>query len=393
METEKIKLTLNPSEKDGSLMFGNVPSMKSVVDVREKTNYAVGTIDESMLTNEEKEMIEQFASEINIENVDQIANYGMKAQSNISDFSSSILKKVKTYELGEIGDSLKELTIALDATTEPEKKGVLGLFQKAKRGVSSIRANYTKAENNVDRIEKDLIKHREVLSQDISMYQQMYELNVQYYKELTMYIIAGKKALDSAKATKLLELKTKAEQTNKQEDVQLYRDYEDLCHRFEKKISDLEITRVISIQSAPQVRMLQNNDREMLDKLQSSLANTIPLWRNQLVLSLGIEHTSRALKAQGELADKTNELLKKNSETLKMATVETAKQSERSIVDIDTLRQCNRDLISSINEVVKIHEQGTVQRTKAQEELVKIEQELKQAMLESGRRCQYEEKI
>lgn len=386
METEKIKLTLDPSQKEDNLEFGNVPSMKSVADVEMKTNYAAGTIDESMLTDEEKEMVEQFASEINIENVDQIVNYGMKAQTNISDFSSSILKRVKTYDLGDVGDSLKELTVALDATTEPEKKGVLGIFQKAKRGVDSIKANYTKAENNVDRIEKDLLKHREVLSQDISMYQQMYELNVQYYKELTMYIIAGKKALDSAKNTKLLELKTKAEQTNKQEDVQFYRDYEDLCHRFEKKLSDLEITRVISIQSAPQVRMLQNNDREMLDKLQSSLANTIPLWRNQLVLSLGIEHTSRALKAQGELADKTNELLKKNSETLKMATVETAKQSERAIVDINTLRQCNKDLISSINEVVKIHEQGTVQRAKVQEELVKIEEELKQAMLENGRK-------
>lgn len=293
---------------------------------------------------------------------------------------------LKTYDLGEVGDSLKELTIALDATTEPEKKGILGVFQKAKRGIDSIRANYVKAESNVDRIEKDLLKHREVLEQDISMYQQMYELNVQYYKELTMYIIAGKKALDHAKKTKLIELKSKAEQSDKQEDVQAYRDYEDLCHRFEKKLSDLEITRVISIQSAPQVRMLQNNDREMLDKLQSSLANTIPLWRNQLVLSLGIEHTNRALAAQTALADKTNELLRKNAETLKMATIETAKQSERPIVDIDTLKQCNRDLITSINEVVKIHEQGEVQRAKAQEELIKIEEELKQTMLEAGKR-------
>ncbi len=230
------------------------------------------------------------------------------------------------------------------------------------------------------------MKHREVLEQDISMYQQMYELNVQYYKELTMYIIAGKKALGHAKKTKLIELKSKAEQSDKQEDVQAYRDYEDLCHRFEKKLSDLEITRVISIQSAPQVRMLQNNDREMLDKLQSSLANTIPLWRNQLVLSLGIEHTNRALAAQTAFADKTNELLRKNAETLKMATIETAKQSERPIVDIDTLKQCNRDLITSINEVVKIHEQGEVQRAKAQEELIKIEEELKQTMLEAGKR-------
>ena len=384
MEVEKTKLTLDPNMTMDNTAVENVPVMQSVVTGAE-SNYSAGTIDESMLSEEEKAMVDQFASEINIENVDQMVNYGIKAQTNISNFSTSILKKVKTYDLGDIGTSLKELTVALDATTEPEKKGILGVFQKAKRGIGSIRANYAKAESNVDRIEQDLIKHRNVLNQDISMYQQMYELNVQYYKELTMYIIAGKKALDQAKATKLQELKQKAEQTNKQEDVQAYRDFEDLCHRFEKKLSDLEITRVISIQCAPQVRMLQNNDREMMDKLQSSLANTIPLWRNQLVLSLGIEHTSRALTAQGELADKTNELLKKNSETLRMATVETAKQSERPIVDVDTLRQCNRDLIASINDVVKIHEQGTVQRAKAQEELVKIEEELKQTMLEAGK--------
>lgn len=220
-----------------------------------------------------------------------------------------------------------------------------------------------------------------LLSQDVSMYQQMYELNVKYYKELTMYIIAGKKALAKATSGKLNELREKAEDTNKQEDVQAYRDFEDLSHRFEKKLSDLEITRMISMQSAPQVRMLQNNDREMLDRLQSSLANTIPLWRNQLVLSLGNEHSKRALEAQSSLADKTNELLTQNSKTLKMVTVETAKEAERPIVDLDTLRQCNKDLISSINEVVKIHEQGSAKRAQLQEELIKIEEELKQAML------------
>ena len=378
----QTKLTLNPEMSGCSDSISEVPVMQSITPEKEN-NFSAGTIDESMLSDEEKAQVEQFANEINIENVDQVANYGMNAQTNISDFSVSVLKKVKTYELGEVGNSLKDLTIALDATTEPEKKGVLGLFQKAKRGVNSIKANYTKAENNVDRIEKDLRKHRDVLTQDISMYQQMYELNVQYYKELTMYIIAGKKALANARATKLQELKIKAEQTNKQEDVQIYKDYEDLCYRFDKKLSDLEITRVISIQSAPQVRMLQNNDRELLDKLQSAIANTIPLWRNQLVLSLGIEHTNRTLEAQATLADKTNELLKKNSETLKMATIETAKQSERPIVDMDTLRQCNKDLITSIKEVVKIHEQGAAQRAKAREELVKIEEELKQTMLET----------
>ena len=235
---EKIQLTLNPEQKMAEKLLDSVPTMQSVVN-KSESNYSAGTIDESMLSEEEKAMVEQFASEIDIENVDQIVNYGIKAQTNISEFSTTILKKVKTYDLGEVGDSLKELTVALDATTEPEKKGILGIFQKAKRGVGSIRANYAKAESNVDRIEKDLIKHRDVLGQDISMYQQMYELNVQYYKELTMYIIAGKKALDHAKGTKLAQLKSIAENSDKQEDVQAYRDYEDLCHRFEKKLSDL----------------------------------------------------------------------------------------------------------------------------------------------------------
>ncbi len=386
METQEkkpISLTLDP-DKD---TFGNVPTMKSVatnIGGESESDFSAGTIDESMLSEEEKQQVEAFAKEIDISNVDQVVKYGEAAQKNISDFSVTILKKVHTYDLGDIGDSLKELTVAIDATTEPERKGILGVIQKAKRGVGSIRANYAKAESNVDRIEKDLVKHREVLTQDISMYQQMYELNTEYYKQLTMYIIAGKKALASARKGKLAELKAKAESTDKPEDVQQYRDFEDLCHRFEKKISDLEITRVIAIQSAPQVRLLQNNDREILDDIQSSLSNTIPVWRNQLVISLGTEHSRRALAAQSTLKDKTNELLAKNSEALKIATIEAAKEAERPIVEIETLKKCNRDLISSINEVIKIHEQGTKKREQAKEELVKIEEELKQAMLEAG---------
>ena len=310
----KSTLTLNPEVQKRNPLLDDVPAMQSVVPPMGETGYSAGTIDESMLSDEERKMVNQFASEIDIADVNQVVKYGMAAQQNISDFSVSILKKVKTYDLGEVGTSLKELTVALDATTEPEKKGILGMFQKAKRGVGSIRANYAKAESNVDRIEKDLHIHQNILIQDVSMYQQMYELNVQYYKELTMYIIAGKKALDLAKKGKLQDLKARADKTNLQEDVQAFKDFEDLCYRFEKKIADLEMTRVIAIQSAPQVRMLQNNDREMLDKLQSSLSNTIPLWRNQLVLSLGIEHSKRALDAQSTLTDKTNDLLRKNSE-------------------------------------------------------------------------------
>lgn len=369
-----------------NLISGTAPKLRSVTDSvpNKSDSYSVGTIDESMLTEEERAVVERYASEIDISNVEQIVRYGVGAQRNISDFSVSILKKVRTYDMGEVGESLRDLTIALDATVEPEKKGFFGMFQKAKRGVGAIRANYAKAESNVDRIEQDLLSHEAVLIQDIAVYQQMYELNVQYYRELTMYIFAGKKALDKARAGRLAELKAIGDRTNKQEDVQAYRDFEDLCHRFEKKLADLEITRVISIQSAPQVRMLQNNDREMLDKLQSSIANTIPLWRNQLVLSLGIEHTRRSLDAQNTLANKTNELLLKNSETLKMATIEATKAAERPIVDIETLRQCNRDLIASVKEVIRIHEQGAAKREQAQEELVRIEAELKQAMLDSA---------
>lgn len=375
---------VQPQASGDNLMSGSIPALASVGGKKESSGYSAGTIDESMLTDEEKEIVSKFASEIDISDVNQIVKYGVNAQRNISDFSVSVLKKVKTYDMGEVGESLRDLTIALDATVEPEKKGLFGIFQKAKRCISAVRANYAKAESNVDRIERDLLSHEDVLIKDISVYQQMYELNVQYYRELTMYIIAGKKALDNAQNGKLAELKMRADETNKQEDVQAYRDFEDLCHRFEKKLSDLEITRVISIQSAPQIRMLQNNDRELLDKLQSSIANTIPLWRNQLVLSLGIEHTKRSLDAQNTLADKTNELLLKNSETLRMATIETAKAAERPIADIETLQQCNKNLIASLKEVVKIHEQGEAKRVQIQEELVRIEADLKQAMLEAA---------
>lgn len=385
MQTElpKYNLTLEPDPAADNILSGPTPALASAREAK-KSGYSVGTIDESMLSAEEQAIVNRFAEEIDISNVNQTVRYGVEAQRNISDFSVSILKKVKTHDMGEVGDSLRELTIALDATVEPQKKGLLGIFQKAKQGIGSIRANYAKAETNVDRIEQDLHSHETVLIQDISLYQQMYELNVQYYRELTMYILAGKKALDKAKAGRLAELREFAEQTNKQEDVQAYRDFEDLCHRFEKKLSDLEITRVISMQSAPQIRMLQNNDRELLDKLQSSIANTIPLWRNQLVLSLGIEHTRRSLDAQNALADKTNALLKQNSETLRMATVETAKAAERPLVDIETLRQCNKDLIASLREVVSVHEQGARQRVQIQEELVHIEAELKQSMLNTA---------
>ena len=382
----KTTLTLNPEEeKQSNTLLEGVPVRQTVQPiVQTQAEYSAGSIDESMLSNDEKEMIAQFANEIDISNAKQVIQYGSSAQKSISDFSVNILGKVKTSELGDVGDALKELTVALDATTEPEKKGILGIFQKAKRGVDSIKANYAKAETNVSRIEKALEKHQVVLTQDVEMFEQMYDLNLQYYRELTMYIIAGKKALDKARGEQLEALKEKAETSQIQEDVENYNKYVNLCNRFEKKLHDLELTRVIAMQVAPQIRLLQDNDQEMLEKIQSSLVNTIPLWRHQMVLALGIEHTQRALSAQNMITEKTNELLTRNAETLKMATVETAKEAERSVVDIATLKRCNQQLISSISEVVKIHEQGAKRRQDAEMELVKVEQELKQALLEAG---------
>lgn len=382
----KTKLTLNPEEeKQSNILLEGAPVRQTVQPiVQTQTEYNAGSIDESMLSNDEKEMVAQFANEIDISNAKQVIQYGSSAQKSISDFSVNILGKVKTSELVDVGDALKELTVALDATTEPEKKGILGIFQKAKRGVDSIKANYAKAETNVSRIEKDLEKHQVVLTQDVEMFEQMYDLNLQYYRELTMYIIAGKKALDKARGEQLEALKVKAETSQMQEDVENYNKYVNLCNRFEKKLHDLELTRVIAMQVAPQIRLLQDNDQEMLEKIQSSLVNTIPLWRHQMVLALGIEHTQRALSAQNMITEKTNELLTRNAETLKMATVETAKEAERSVVDIATLKRCNQQLISSISEVVKIHEQGAKRRQDAETELVKVEQELKQALLEAG---------
>lgn len=382
----KTTLTLNPEEeKQSNTLLEGVPVRKTVQPIAQtQAEYSAGSIDESMLSNDEKEMIAQFANEIDISNAKQVIQYGSSAQKSISDFSVNILGKVKTSELGDVGDALKELTVALDATTEPEKKGILGIFQKAKRGVDSIKANYAKAETNVSRIEKDLEKHQVVLTQDVEMFEQMYDLNLQYYRELTMYIIAGKKALDKARGEQLEALKEKAETSQMQEDVENYNKYVNLCNRFEKKLHDLELTRAIAMQVAPQIRLLQDNDQEMLEKIQSSLINTIPLWRHQMVLALGIEHTQRALSAQNMITEKTNELLTRNAETLKMATVETAKEAERSVVDIATLKKCNQQLISSISEVVKIHEQGAKRRQDAETELVKVEQELKQALLAAG---------
>ena len=276
--------------------------------------------------------------------------------------------------------------MAIDSTIVPEKKGIMGIFQKGKQKISYFISNYETAETNIKKVEKDLQKHQQNLTKDVFVYDQMYDMNLQFYKELTMYIIAGRKALMEAKTTRMEELREKAERTQDQLDIQCFNDYQNACNRFEKRLSDLETTRLVSIQMAPQIRLLQDADQEVVDKLRSDIINTIPLWRNQMVLALGIEHTTRALNAQSAVDEMTNEMFRRNAETLKQGAIDAAAASERSVVDVETLRKVNADIITSINEVVKIHEDGAKRREKAQGELVKIEDELKQALLDAGSR-------
>ncbi|MCR4624914.1 MAG: toxic anion resistance protein [Lachnospiraceae bacterium] len=337
---------------------------------------------EDMLTEEEKAIVADFATKIDISDSNMVMTYGAAAQQHIASFSESALNSVKTKDLGQIGETLSSLVVQLKTLDEPEKKGIAGWFQKKKRDVATMKANYTKAEANVDKIVEMLEQHQVTLMKDIALFDQMYDLNLKYYKELTMYIIAGKKRLAEVRAGELQELRKKAEASGSQEDAQAYNDYNNLCERFEKKLHDLELTRMISIQMGPQTRMLQNNDTLMVEKIQSSIVNTIPLWKSQMVLALGIEHGRQATAAQSAVTNMTNELLKKNAETLKMATIETAKEAERSVVDIETLKTTNENLISTLDEVMKIQSEGKAKRQAAEVELGRIEGELKQKLME-----------
>ena len=339
-------------------------------------------INEDMLTEEEKAIVNDFASKIDISDSNMVMTYGSAAQQHIASFSESALNSVKTKDLGQIGETLSSLVVQLKTLDEPEKKGIAGWFQKKKRDLAAMKANYTKAEANVDKIVEMLEQHQVTLMKDIALFDQMYDLNLKYYKELTMYIIAGKKRLAEVRANELQELRKKAEETGAQEDAQAYNDFSNLCDRFEKKLHDLELTRMISIQMGPQTRMLQNNDTLMVEKIQSSIVNTIPLWKSQMVLALGIEHGRQATAAQSAVTNMTNELLKKNAETLKMATIETAKEAERSVVDIETLKTTNENLISTLDEVMKIQTEGKAKRAAAEQELGRIEGELKQKLME-----------
>ena len=339
-------------------------------------------LDESMLSEAEKKMVDDFSQKIDISDSNMVMQYGAAAQKNIAAFSESALTSVKTKDLGEVGDALSSLVVELKNFGQPEKKGIAGLFQKKRNELEALKASYSKAETNVEKIVRMLENHQVVLMKDIAMFDQMYDLNTKYYKELTMYILAGKKRLESLRANELEQLRKKAEETGAQEDAQAYNDYMNLCNRFEKKLHDLELTRMISIQMGPQTRLLQNNDTQMLEKIQSSLVNTIPLWKSQMVLALGLEHGRQATAAQTAVTNMTNELLKKNADMLKMGTIETAKEAERSVVDIQTLQHTNQQLISTLDEVMKIQQEGAQKRREAEVELGRIEGELKQKLLE-----------
>ena len=339
-------------------------------------------LDESQLTEAERKMVNDFSEKIDITDSTMVLQYGAAAQKNIASFSENALNNVRTKDLGEVGEALSSLVVELKTFGQEEKSGIFGFFQKKKNQALALKASYDKAEVNVDKIASILEGHQVTLMKDIAMLDQMYDLNTKYYKELTMYILAGKKALNKARSETLEELRKKAAETGAQEDAQKYNDYANLCNRFEKKIHDLELTRMISIQMGPQTRLIQNNDTLMLEKIQSSLVNTIPLWKSQMVLALGMEHGRQATAAQSAVTEMTNELLKKNADMLKMGTIQTAKEAERSVVDIETLQHTNQQLISTLDEVLNIQKEGAAKRKEAEVELGKIEGELKQKLME-----------
>ncbi len=340
-------------------------------------------MDDKLLSDEEKKAVEEFSHKINIRDTNMILQYGAAAQKSVAGFSESALNNVRSKDLGEVGQDLSQLVVELKGFGEgEEKKGFMGLFKKAGNRLETMKAQYSKVEANVDKIAQSLEQHQITLLKDVAMFDQMYELNLKYYKELTMYILAGKKRLEEVRTGELEELRLKAEKSGLAEDAQAYNDLVNLCNRFEKKIHDLELTRIVSVQMGPQTRLLQNNDTLMIEKIQSSLVNTIPLWKSQMVLALGMEHSRQATAAQNAVTEMTNELLRKNADTLKMGTINTAKEAERSIVDIETLQHTNEQLISTLDEVARIQKEGAEKRKAAEVELGRIEGELKQKLLE-----------
>jgi len=364
-----------------SLNFDSFQEEVPTIKVKEENKQAE-VLDDSYLTEEEKKMVDEFVNKIDITSSNSILQYGVGAQKKIADFSESALNNVKTKELGEIGEMLSNVVGELkNFDAAEEKKGFLGFFKKTAQKFDHMRAKYDKVEGNINKICSTLETHQMQLLKDIAMLDKMYEINKVYFKELSMYILAGKKKLSKLEKEELPILVERAKVSGLPEDAQATNDFVSLCNRFEKKIHDLELTRMISLQMAPQIRLVQNNDSLMSEKIQSTIVNTIPLWKSQIVLALGVAHSSNAAKVQNEVTNMTNELLRKNAETLKISTIETAKESERGIVDIDTLRKTNESLISTLDEVLRIQTEGRQKRKEAEVELQNIEEQLKDRLL------------
>lgn len=353
---------------------------------KEEPKPAEPQLSEAILSEEEQKMVDAFSKQIDLHNSNGILQYGVGTQKKMADFSETALKNVQTKDLGEVGDMITDLVTELKSfDTEEEEKGFFGFFKKSGNKLTALKAKYEKAEVNVEKICEVLEGHQVQLMKDVAVLDKMYGLNLSYFKELSMYILAGKKKLQEVRDTELAELIQKAQISNLPEDAQAAKDLEALCERFEKKIHDLELTRMIAIQTAPQIRLVQSSDSLMIEKIQSTVVNTIPLWKSQMVIALGVEHANQAARAQREVTDMTNQLLRKNAEALKLATVESAKASERGIVDLETLKTTNAALISTFDEVMKVQEDGRRKRREAEAELNRMELELKNKLLEIHR--------
>lgn len=378
-----------PENKETITLELGVPELTfepttEIVEIPEQKDITAHYLENTKLTEAEQKMVDDFSEKIDLNDSGIVLQYGSAAQKKIADFSDNALEGVRTKDLGEVGNMITDLVAELKGfNIEPEeKKGFFSIFKKAGSGIAKLKTKYDKAEVNVDRITGVLEDHQNQLLTDIVMLDKMYENNLSYFKELTMYILAGKKKLEQERATTLIEFEEKAKTSGLAEDAQAANDFANLCDRFEKKLHDLEMTRTISIQMAPQIRLIQNGDTLMAEKIQSTINNTIPLWKNQMVLALGLAHSKAAVEAQREVSDLTNELLKKNAEALKTGTVAIAEESERSIVDIETVRYTNEQLISTLDEVLRIADEGRAKRLAAENEMIMIENELKTKLLD-----------
>ena len=374
-------LTLDAAPAAPTLTLDPAADEKVIAESKKATPVQV---EDTPLSPEEQKMVNDFAEKIDITNSQMVLQYGAASQKKLSDFSETALSRVKTKDMGETGELITNLISELqgfDAATE-QPKGIFGFFKKTSNSIEQLKTRYDSADKNVERIKAQLEDHQVTLMKDITMLDKMYELNLVYFKELTMYILAGKKKLAEVRANDLKAAQEKAQRTQLPEDAQAARDLADLCDRFEKKLYDLELTRNVSIQMGPQIRLIQSNDTMMAEKIQTTIVNTIPLWKNQMVLALGIAHSQQAMQAERAVTDATNELLRKNAATLKQGTIEIAKESERGIVDIETLQQTNKQLIETLDELNKIRADGKAKRANAEQELGRIEGELRQKMLE-----------